>query len=168
MNDMTKEFQPRIIDPAGGRGMDEPSALETLERTTDIGVFEVQAANSVVGKYLNEPGARNQLEKFMNGHSKLPGVRKVKLVIEGTEHQVSLGEIRRHLGELEGESGWRDELESVERSMLTKFEAGIDGLDKQCLKQLVKEIKAKPWKLGFAESLMVDDFLKVVNERIGD
>jgi len=105
------EHRRQGIDPTGGRGIDEPSALETLERATDPSRFEAQA-NPVVGRYLNEPGmSADKLKGFVDGWENISDTRKVKLVIEGMEHQVPLGEVRRHLEELEGESDWRDVLE---------------------------------------------------------
>ena len=118
MNDVMKEFQPKPIDhleehrrqgisPTGGREIDGPSALETLEESTDLGRLEAQVANPVVGRYLASDGAvtPERLKKIVQGHldKGTDSSQNLKLEFEGREELVSLGEIQEHFKELESE-----------------------------------------------------------------
>jgi hypothetical protein len=98
------------VSPTGGRGIDEPSALETLEKSTDFSRFEAQAANPVIGRYLASDGAvtPERLEEIVQGYldEGLDLSRNLKLKFEGRERLVPLGEIQGYFEEMEIEDSW--------------------------------------------------------------
>ena len=186
MNDVMEQLHPgqnnhlekhrrQGINPIGGGEIDDPSPLEALERATKSG-FEVQPANPVVSKYLNEPGmSEDKLRGFIDNWGDVSDARMVKLVIEGTEHKVSLGEIRRHLGELEGESDWRGELEPGVRVMVDEFGDRIRDVDDlQILNELRVEVrraiadsvKMKPWSLDWLSKDIGKEAKMMIEEKI--